>query len=92
MAIAFAIFLCASIVGGILRAVGLLGGLFGDELVADEITTYNVNSEIGEINIKINAADLQIKQGDKKTYQGLRLKRRGFANKCIPPLPEFVPN
>lgn len=81
LAIAFAIFLCASIVGGIMRAVGLLGGLFGDELVADEITTYNVNSEIDGINIKINAADLQIKQGEKflveSNLKNLKIEEKG---------------
>ena len=69
MAIAFAIFLTVSIVGGILSAVGLLGSLFsGDDAewgdVIGETKTYTVSSEISDLNIQINAADFYIKEGN----------------------------
>ena len=69
LAIAFAIFLTVSIVGGILSAVGLLGSLFsGDDAewgdVIGETKTYTVSSEISDLNIQINAADFYIKEGN----------------------------
>ena len=69
LALAFAIFLTVSIVGGILSAVGLLGSLFSDDDaewgdVIGETKTYTVSSEISDLNIQINAADFYIKEGN----------------------------
>ena len=69
LALAFAIFLTVSIVGGILSAVGLLGSLFSDDDaewgdVIGETKNYTVSSEISDLNIQINAADFYIKEGD----------------------------
>ena len=69
LALAFAIFLTVSIVGGILSAVGLLGSLFSDDDaewgdVIGETKTYTVSSEISDLNIQINAADFYIKGGN----------------------------
>ena len=69
LAIAFAIFLTVSIVGGILSAVGLLGSLFSDDDaewgdVIGETKNYTVSSEISDLNIQINAADFYIKEGN----------------------------
>lgn len=64
LAMAFAIFLTVSIIGGILSAVGLFGGLFAWDAATEEMKTYAVTSEIHNLNIKINAADLYIKEGD----------------------------
>ena len=69
LALAFAIFLAVSIVGGILSAVGLLGSLFSDDDaewgdVIGETKTYTVSSEISDLNIQINAADFYIKEGN----------------------------
>jgi DUF4097 and DUF4098 domain-containing protein YvlB len=68
LALAFAIFLTVSIVGGILSAVGLLGSLFSDDDaewgdVIGETKNYTVSSEISDLNIQINAADFYIKEG-----------------------------
>ena len=68
LAIAFAVFLTVAIIGGILSAVGVLGGIFlgGDRAEADatgELKTYAVASGISELNIHINAADITIKEG-----------------------------
>ena len=67
LALAFAIFLAVSIIGGILGAVGLLGGLFLDDDTAwadviGETKTYTVASEISNLDIQINAADFCIKE------------------------------
>jgi len=64
LAIAFAISLTVSIIGGILSAVGLLGGLFAWDAATEEMKTHAVTSEIHSLNIQINAADLYIKEGD----------------------------
>ena len=64
LAIAFAIFLTVSIIGGILSAVGLVGGLFSSDAVLEEVKTYSVTADIHNLDIEINAADLYIKEGD----------------------------
>ena len=69
LALAFAIFLTVSIVGGILSAVGLLGSLFSDDDaewgdVIGETKNYTVSSEISDLNIQINSADFYIKEGN----------------------------
>ena len=69
LAIAFAIFLTVSIIGGILSAVGFLGGLFSDDDAAwsdvvGETKTYTITSEIKDLDIQINAADFYVKEGN----------------------------
>ena len=64
LAIAFAIFLIVTIFGGIIDAVGIFGGLFSDgEAVAEDIKSYSVSTEIRNLDIEINAAELHIKEG-----------------------------
>ena len=64
LAIAFAIFLTVTITGGILSAVGLFGGLFAWDAATEDMKTYMVTSEIHNLDIQINAADLYIKEAD----------------------------
>lgn len=64
LAIAFAIFLTVSIIGGILSAFGLFGGHFSSDAVLDDVKTYSISSEIHNLKIVINAADLYIKEGE----------------------------
>lgn len=64
LAMAFAILLSVSIIGGILSAVGLFGGFFDNDAVMKESKTYTVSSSINALEIKINAADFTIKQAD----------------------------
>ena len=64
LAIAFAIFLTVSIIGGLLSMFGLFGGFFGGDAVTEDIKTYAVSSDIKSLEVKINAADFTIKQGD----------------------------
>ena len=63
LAMAFAIFLTVVIIGGILGVFGLLGGLFTKEAVSEDMKTYSVSADIRKLNIRINAADLYIKEG-----------------------------
>lgn len=60
-AIALAVFLAVSIIGGILSVVSLFAGA-SDEAVADDLTTYAVSSEITALDIHVGAADFTIKQ------------------------------
>ena len=64
LAIAFAVFLTVSILGGILGAVGLFGGLFSSDAVLEEVKTYSVAADIRNLDIRINAADIYIKEGE----------------------------
>lgn len=64
LAIAFAIFLTVTIIGGILSAVGLIGGIFTGEDITGDMQTYSVNADIQNLDIVINAADIHIKEGD----------------------------
>ena len=64
IAMAFAIFLTVSIIGGILSVFGLFGGFFGGDAVTEDIKTYSVSSVIQSLEVKINAADFTIKQGE----------------------------
>lgn len=64
LAMALAIFLVIGIIGGIISAVGLLGGFFGDDAVLEETKVYTLSSHITSLDIKINAADVTIKQAD----------------------------
>ena len=61
---AFAIFLTVSIIGGLLSMFGLFGGFFGGDAVTEDIKTYSVSSDIQSLEVKINAADFTIKQGE----------------------------
>lgn len=63
LAMAFAIFLTISIIGGILGAVGLFGGLFDDAVLGDA-KTYTVSGNITKLEVEINAADFTIKQAE----------------------------
>jgi len=63
LAIAFAAFLIVSIIGGILGAVGLIGGLFSSDATLEDGKTYSVTAEVHSLDMQINAADLYIKEG-----------------------------
>ena len=60
LAMAFAIFLTVGIIGSVLSIVGLFSG----DAVNEEIKSYKISSEITELEVKINAADFTIKQGE----------------------------
>ena len=69
LAMAFAIFLIVTILGGILSAIGLFGGIFTGDAVTDEMKSYSVNGIIQDLDIEIHAADLSIKEGDTFSVQ-----------------------
>lgn len=64
LAIAFAIFLTVSILGGVFSVLGLFAGFFGSDAVTEDTKTYTVSSDIRNLEVKINAADFTVKQGD----------------------------
>ncbi len=66
LAIAFAVFLIVGIVGGIVSAVGLLGGFLTGNATTDELKTYEINpsTEILFLDVEIGAADFIIKKAD----------------------------
>lgn len=63
LAMAFAVFLTVSIIGGALSMLGLFGGFFGGEAVTEDMKTYAVSSDIQSLEVKLNAADFTVKQG-----------------------------
>ena len=81
LAIALAVFLAVSIIGGILGAVGLFGGLLAGDAVAEDMKTYDLTGKISHLNIRINAADLSIKEGNAFSVQSnlkyLKVEEKG---------------
>lgn len=81
LAIAFAIFLTVSIIGGILSAADLFGGLYSSDAVLEDVKTYSVAAEIRDLDIQINAADLYIKEGEvfsvESNLKHLRVEEKG---------------
>lgn len=66
LAMAFAIFLSVSIIGGIFTALSSVSFIFskGEKDAVGEMQTYQVNDEISSLDIEINAAKLEIVQGE----------------------------
>lgn len=66
LAMAFAIFLSVSIIGGIFTALSSVSFIFskGEKDAVGEMQTYQVNGEISSLDIEINAAKLEIVQGE----------------------------
>lgn len=64
LAMAFAVFLVVSIIGGLLSTVGIFFGFFENGGVTEDITVYSVSSDITSLNIEIGAADFTIKESD----------------------------
>lgn len=62
-AVAFAVFLIVSIIGGIVGAIGTVAGLFKGN-VAGETQTYKIEGNIENLDAEIGAASLEIVSGD----------------------------
>lgn len=62
-AVAFAVFLIVSIVGGICGGLGMVFGLSGRSAVG-EMQSYAVSSDIESMDLEISAAELKIISGD----------------------------
>jgi len=60
----FAIVLTISIIEGVLSMFALFGGFFDGDVVTEDVKTYAVSSDIKNLEVKINAADFTIKQGE----------------------------
>jgi len=63
LAIAFAVFLAVTIIGGILGAVGIIGIFFSGDKVTEDVQSYSVEGEIRSLVIEVHAADLYIEEG-----------------------------
>ncbi len=64
LAMAFAIFLVVSIIGGLLSAAGLFGIFFAGDAASEEMKVYGVTGQIHSLEVTVNAADFTIKQAD----------------------------
>ena len=84
LAIAFAIFLTVSIIGGILGTVGVIGGLFTGEDLTGEMQTYSASTDVQNLDIVIKAADVYIKEGNtfsvESNLKNLKVEER---NGCL---------
>ncbi len=80
IALALAIGLAVSIIGGIFGVIGLFGGFFGNDAVTEEMMFYGVSTDICSLDIEINAADITIKEGDtfsvESNLKHLRVKEK----------------
>jgi len=65
-ALAFALFLALSIIGGIVSGVALIGGIVDSDATTDDLKTYEINpsTEILFLDVEIGAADFIIKESD----------------------------
>ena len=64
-AIAFAVFLIVSIIGGIIGAVSSVPLLVSDGDGVGEMKTYAVTDEVKNLEIDLSGARLEIKTGDR---------------------------
>ena len=64
VAIALAVWLTVSIIGGILGAIGIFGTFFGNDAVEKETKMYEVSADIRSLEIEIKAADITIREGE----------------------------
>lgn len=62
-ALAFAVFLSVSIIGGICSAVAMVFGFLGGDNVG-EMQTYSISSEITSLDIEIGMASFEIVEGE----------------------------
>lgn len=65
-ALAFALFLALSIIGGIVSGVALIGGIVDSDATTDDLKTYEItpSTEILFLDVEIGAADFAIKEAD----------------------------
>lgn len=82
IAIALAICLAVSIIGGILGALGVVNLMVDtQDAVVEELQTYHVEAQIQNLDIEINAAELSIEEGDsflvESNLKYLQVKEKG---------------
>ncbi|MGM9550678.1 MAG: DUF4097 family beta strand repeat-containing protein [Clostridia bacterium] len=65
LALAFAIFLCVNIIGGICGALFSFSFFFGGRDVAGEMQEYYIEDNIDILKVDLSAIDFHIKSGDK---------------------------
>lgn len=79
-AIAFAIFLIVSIIGGIVSAVAGASFLFGGVSTVGDMQTYTVGDDIASLTVDVAAAELEVKTGDGFSVES-NLKKLDVENK-----------
>ena len=83
-AIALAVFLSITIIGGIASGVGAVIGLFVGGDATSDPQIYSISGEINNLNIEISAAELSIIEGDgfcvESNLEGLKVNEK---NGCL---------
>lgn len=80
---AFAIFLCVSIIGGIFSFFSSFSIFFVGKNSVGEMKTYTVNGEITELHINIAASSFVIRNGDDFRVES-NLKNLTVEEKTVP--------
>ena len=82
LAIALAVFLIVSIVGGAVSVVRLVAGLFDRDSATADFISYSVSGEFHSLDIEIGVADLNIREGEafsvESNLKHLRVKEKAF--------------
>lgn len=67
LAVAFAIFLIVTIIGGIMAGIGSISFLTSkkDEKVVGEMKSYSIENDISSLSVDLSGAELKIKTADK---------------------------
>lgn len=78
LAMALAIFLTVSIIGGILGALGMVTGIFESDHVLSEMKEYQISEKVTSLDMEIEAAEFSIVTGEKlrveSNLKGLRVR------------------
>ena len=64
IAMAFAVYLCVAIIGGIASAAGLIGGFIDSYATLDDIKNYSVSQDVVSVKIDISAANFTVIESD----------------------------
>ena len=79
-AIAFAIFLSVSIIGGVLSAITGLGFLFGENNISKNMKSFPILETVRNVEVNISASRLEIRTGDKFKVQS---NHKDVTAKCV---------
>lgn len=94
IAIAFAIFLIVTIIGGVLKLLGLITFVTEVDGTNAEMEGYAISSEVDELKIRIAAAELVISTGEELAVESnlkdLKVKENGGRLEIIEPDHNFI--
>lgn len=63
-ALAFAVFLAVSIIVGVCGFLMIIGNVFSDDAVTQDVKTYSVSSDVHSLEINISAANFTVSQAE----------------------------